>query len=154
MTSSRGTTFTRSLTSTYSLTIFVNWALKRVRPQEVEKFDYKINAKVNSIDKNAIAYSSVWNEIEDAKFLSSLLNNNIKVRYNKKDIQTGDLFLSKGSMIIYKGDQIIENFEDILFKEAKNFNIKLSSIYSGISISGPDLGSDSVKLIKNKKIWI
>ena len=121
---------------------------------EVEKLDYKINTKDNSIDKNAIAYGSVWNEIEDAKFLSSLLNNNIKVRYNKKDIQTGDLFLSKGSMIIYKGDQIIENFEDILFKEAKNFNIKLSSIYSGISISGPDLGSDSVKLIKNKKIAI
>ena len=122
--------------------------------KEVEKLDYKINTKDNSIDKNAIAYGSVWNEIEDAKFLSSLLNNNIKVRYNKKDIQTGDLFLSKGSMIIYKGDQIIENFEDILFKEAKNFNIKLSSIYSGISISGPDLGSDSVKLIKNKKIAI
>ena len=121
---------------------------------EVEKFDYKINAKVNSIDKNAIAYASVWNEIDDAKFLSSLLINNIKVRYNKKDIQTGELFLSKGSMIIYKGDQIIEDFEDILFKEAKNFNIKLSSIYSGISISGPDLGSDSVKLIKNKKIAI
>ena len=122
--------------------------------KEVEKLDYKINTKDNSIDKNAIAYASVWNEIEDAKFLSSLLNNNIKVRYNKKDIQTGDLFLSKGSMIIYKGDQIIEDFEDILFKEAKNFNIKLSSIYSGISISGPDLGSDSVKLIKNKKIAI
>ena len=122
--------------------------------KEVEKLDYKINTKDNSIDKNAIAYASVWNEIEDAKFLSSLLINNIKVRYNKKDIQTGDLFLSKGSMIIYKGDQIIENFEDILFKEAKNFNIKLSSIYSGISISGPDLGSDSVKLIKNKKIAI
>tara|TARA_B100001142_G_scaffold290588_1_gene308142 strand:- start:241 stop:2703 length:2463 start_codon:yes stop_codon:yes gene_type:complete len=122
--------------------------------KEVEKFDYKINAKVNSIDKNAIAYASVWNEIDDAKFLSSLLINNIKVRYNKKDIQTGELFLSKGSMIIYKGDQIIEDFEDILFKEAKNFNIKLSSIYSGISISGPDLGSDSVKLIKNKKIAI
>ena len=121
---------------------------------EVEKFDYKINAKVNSIDKNAIAYASVWNEIDDAKFLSSLLINNIKVRYNKKDIQTGDLFLSKGSMIIYKGDQIIEDFEDILFKEAENFKIKLSSIYSGISISGPDLGSDSVKLIKNKKIAI
>ena len=122
--------------------------------KEVEKLDYKINTKDNSIDKNAIAYGSVWNEIEDAKFLSSLLNNNIKVRYNKKDIQTGDLFLSKGSMIIYKGDQIIEDFEDILFKEAKNFNIKLSSIYSGISISGPDLGSNSVKLIKNKKIAI
>ena len=122
--------------------------------KEVKKLDYKINTKDNSIDKNAIAYASVWNEIEDAKFLSSLLNNNIKVRYNKKDIQTGDLFLSKGSMIIYKGDQIIEDFEDILFKEAKNFNIKLSSIYSGISISGPDLGSDSVKLIKNKKIAI
>tara|TARA_B000000477_G_scaffold52846_1_gene44459 strand:- start:397 stop:2859 length:2463 start_codon:yes stop_codon:yes gene_type:complete len=121
---------------------------------EVEKFDYKINAKVNSIDKNAIAYASVWNEIDDAKFLSSLLINNIKVRYNKKDIQTGDLFLSKGSMIIYKGDQVIEDFEDILFKEAENFKIKLSSIYSGISISGPDLGSDSVKLIKNKKIAI
>ena len=122
--------------------------------KEVKKLDYKKNEKVNLHDKSAIAYATIWNEIGDAKFLSSLLSKNIRVRHNKKDIQTGNLYLSKGSMIIYKGDQVVENFEEILFKEAENFNIELSSIYSGISNSGPDLGSDSVELIKNKKVAI
>ena len=43
---------------------------------ENEKFS------VNSIDKNAIAYALKWNHLNDAKFLSNLLKNKIKVRYN------------------------------------------------------------------------
>ena len=121
---------------------------------KIIKSEYKTNIKSNSKNNDAIAYASVWNEINDAKFLSSLLKNNIKVRFNKKDIKSGKLNLTKGSLIIYKGDQTIENFENILFLEANRFNIEILDIYTGISTSGPDLGSDSVKLIKDKKIAV
>ena len=72
--------------------------------EKIIKSEYKTNIKSNSKNNDAIAYASVWNEINDAKFLSSLLKNNIKVRFNKKDIKSGKLNLTKGSLIIYKGD--------------------------------------------------
>ena len=122
--------------------------------KKIEITDFNENKTVNAIDKNAIAYAGIWNHINDAKFLSNLIENKIKVRYNEKVIKNGKLTLPRGSMIIYKGDQNQENYEKILLELADKNNIELHSIYSGISEFGPDLGSDSVKLIKEKKIAI
>ena len=122
--------------------------------KKIEITDFNENKIVNVIDKNAIAYAGVWNHMNDARFLSGLINNKIKVRYNEKVIKNGKLTLPRGSMIIYKGDQDQENYEKILLELADKNNIELHSIYSGISEFGPDLGSDSVKLIKKKKVAI
>ena len=122
--------------------------------KKIEIIDFNENKIVNVLDKNAIAYAGIWNHINDAKFLSNLIENKIKVRYNEKVIKNGKLTLPRGSMIIYKGDQNQENYEKILLELADKNNIKLHSIYSGISEFGPDLGSDSVKLIKEKKVAI
>ena len=122
--------------------------------KKIEITDFNENKIVNVIDKNAIAYAGVWNHMNDARFLSGLINNKIKVRYNEKVIKNGKLTLPRGSMIIYKGDQNQENYETILLELADKNNIELHSIYSGISEFGPDLGSDSVKLIKEKKVAI
>ena len=81
-----------------------------------------------------------------------MIENEIKVRYTEKIIKNGSLTLPRGSLIIYKGDQTNGNYEKTLFELANNNNIKLNSIYSGISEYGPDLGSDSVKLIKEKNV--
>ena len=122
--------------------------------KKIEITDFNENKIVNVLDKNAIAYAGIWNHINDAKFLSNLIENKIKVRYNEKVIKNGKLTLPRGSMIIYKGDQNQENYEKILLELADKNNIELHSIYSGISEFGPDLGSDSVKLIKEKKVAI
>ena len=122
--------------------------------KKIEIFEYKVNSIENTVDDNAIAYASIWNHMNDAKFLSNLIENNIKVRYNEKIIKNGKLTLPRGSMIIYKGDQSMKDYEKILLDLANDNNIKLHSIYSGISESGPDLGSESVKLVKRKKVAI
>ena len=122
--------------------------------KKIEITDFNENKIVNAIDKNAIAYAGIWNHINDAKFLSNLIENKIKVRFNEKVIKNGKLTLPRGSLIIYKGDQNQENYEKILLELADKNNIELHSIYSGISEFGPDLGSDSVKLIKEKKVAI
>ena len=122
--------------------------------KKIEITDFNENKIVNTIDNNAIAYAGIWNHINDAKFLSNLIENKIKVRFNEKVIKNGKLTLPRGSLIIYKGDQNQENYEKILLELADKNNIELHSIYSGISDFGPDLGSDSVKLIKEKKVAI
>ena len=118
--------------------------------KKIELKKYKEKKVENLVDKKAIAYAGIWNHINDAKFLSNLIENEIKVRYTEKIIKNGSLTLPHGSLIIYKGDQTNRNYEKILLELADNYKIQLHSIYSGISESGPDLGSDSVKLIKKK----
>ena len=108
----------------------------------------------NSLDQNAIAYAGVWNHMNDARFLSGLINNKIKVRYNEKVIKNSEVHLPRGSYIIYKGDQIIKNCDEIILNLAEKNKIKLNNIYTGMSEIGPDLGSESVKLIKEKKVAI
>jgi len=122
--------------------------------KKIETSEYKENKVENIIDEDAVAYASIWNHMNDAKFLSNLIENKIKVRYNEKIIRNGDLTLPRGSVIIYKGDQTDLVYEKVLFELADKNNIKLYPIYSGMSEFGPDLGSDSVKLVKNKKIAI
>ncbi len=122
--------------------------------KKIETSEYKENKAENIIDEDAVAYASIWNHMNDAKFLSNLIENKIKVRYNEKIIRNGDLTLPRGSVIIYKGDQTDLVYEKVLFELADKNNIKLHPIYSGMSEFGPDLGSDSVKLVKNKKIAI
>lgn len=122
--------------------------------KKIELKKYKEKKVENLVDKKAIAYAGIWNHINDAKFLSNLIENEIKVRYTEKIIKNGSLTLPHGSLIIYKGDQTNRNYEKILLELADNYKIQLHSIYSGISESGPDLGSDSVKLIKEKNVAI
>ncbi len=122
--------------------------------KKINILDYNSKKANNNLDKTAIAYASVWNHINDAKFLCDLIENEIKVRYNEKVIQTGNIELPRGSIIIYKGEQKMINFEKNLIESARKYNIKLHPIYSGISKSGPDLGSDSVKLIRENKVGI
>ena len=122
--------------------------------KKIELSEYLEKKIENNLDKNAIAYAGIWNHMNDARFLSSLINNKVKVRYNEKLIKNGGLNLSRGSYIIYKGDQIIENYDEIISKLADKNKIKLNNIYTGMSEIGPDLGSDSVKLIREKKVAI
>ena len=109
---------------------------------------------LNSFDENAIAYGLKWDHMNDAKFLSNILKNKIKVRYNKTEFTTNGTKYNPGSLIIYKGDQTNESIFNKVVKIANDYNRKLNPIYTGMSEKGPDLGSSSIELIKNKNIAI
>ena len=113
-----------------------------------------VTSTINSVDENAIAYGTKWDHLNDAKFLSNLLRNKIKVRYNKIEFKSNGIKYNPGSLIIYKGDQTDESKFDKAVKIANNYNRKLNPIYTGMSEKGPDLGSSSIELIKNKNIAI
>ena len=65
-----------------------------------------------------------------------------------------EVHLPRGSYIIYKGDQIIKNYDEIILNLADKNKIKLDNIYTGMSEIGPDLGSESVKLVRKRKVAI
>ena len=108
----------------------------------------------NTIDNMAIAYGVKWNHLNDAKFLTDLLVTKLKVRFNKSEFINNGIKYNPGSLIIYKGDQNNESMFNEVIGLANKHNRKLNPIYSGMSEEGPDLGSSSIELIKNKNIAI
>ncbi|MCK7590008.1 M14 family metallopeptidase [Subsaxibacter sp. CAU 1640] len=112
---------------------------------------------LNSKNENAVAYLSKWNHLKDAKFLSELLKQNIKVRFTEKSFTTAstDQTFDRGSLIITRGDNsAIKDFDDKIIDAANKFRRIVTSVSSGFSKSGPDFGSPDVKLVTKPKIAI
>ena len=76
--------------------------------------DVIVDTSQIKIEKNAYAYLSKWNSLEDASFLAELLHKNIRVRFSEKDFSVEGNSYKKGTLIILKADN----------KKMKNFIIK------------------------------
>jgi len=113
------------------------------------------NVSKNSVAplKNAYGYVSDWNSLKDAKFLSTLLGKNIKVRFTHEPFaQNGNTF-RRGSLIILQRDNNhIENFTSVLSNIVVKKQQSLTAINTGFSDVFPDMGSSSVRLIVKPKI--
>ena len=125
-----------------------------VTTKSIVESKYSDLIKENKYDEKAIAYGVKWNHLKDAKFLTDLLTTKLKVRFNKTELVNNGIKYNPGSLIIYKGDQNNESMFKEVIGLANKHNRKLNPIYSGMSDNGPDLGSSSIKLIKNKNIAI
>ena len=125
-----------------------------VTNKDVPSAKYEKLFKKNTIDHMVIAYGVKWNHLKDAKFLTDLLVTNLKVRFNKGEFVNNGTKYNPGSLIIYKGDQTSQTMFNQVIDIANKHNRKLNPIYSGMSEEGPDLGSSSIELIKNKNIAI
>lgn len=113
------------------------------------------NISQNSIAplENAYGYVSEWNSMKDAKFLSTLLGKNIKVRFNHEPFaQNGNTF-KRGSLIILQRDNThIKNFTSVLNEIVSEKQQQLTAIHTGFSDVFPDMGSSSIRLIVKPKI--
>lgn len=107
----------------------------------------------NKISKTATAYMVNWDHMEDARFLTDLLNQNIKVRFTEKPIRTEGKYFDRGSLIIARGDnKKAQDFDKIILNTAHKYKRILTPVQSGFSDDGPDFGSPDVKLINRPKI--
>lgn len=122
--------------------------------KKIEKFNYTNTKNKNEVSVNTLAYACKWEHLNDATFLSDLIKNNIKVRYSEKIIENSEVTLPRGSLIIYMGEQKIKNYEKTILEIANIHNVKLYPLNSGLSDSGPDLGSADIKLINKKNVAI
>lgn len=106
-------------------------------------------------NSNSPAYVAPWNTVKDAAFLSQLLQNGIRVRFTEKSFTSGGDTFDRGSLIITQSDnKSIEDLHKKITDLANASEITLSSLYSGFSYSGVDLGSPDVKEIKMPKVAV
>jgi len=109
----------------------------------------------NTINTNAYAYISKWNDVKDASFLGELLQENIHVRFtNKTTIVEGKTF-EPGSLIILKLDnQKDKEFANKVVQIGDKHQRKLVSVSTGFSDNGVDFGSYGVATINQQKVAV
>lgn len=104
-------------------------------------------------DPDAYAYLCNWNSMKDARFLSSLLKADIRVRYSEEPFTVSGKEFDAGSLIINKGDNTRhKNLLQKLSAIAKEHKQEITSTPTGYVDKGRDFGSSSVKMIRSNKV--
>ncbi|WP_046745887.1 M14 family metallopeptidase [Kordia zhangzhouensis] len=104
---------------------------------------------------NSTAFITPWNSIKDAAFLSDALQNGIRVRFTEKPLTTNGQTFAQGSLIFTKSDhKNKEDYTKTLMNLVEKHSIKLTSLSSGFSDNGVDLGSPDIKEIKMPKVAV
>ena len=109
----------------------------------------------NTTNPAGPGYIAKWNSMNDAAFMTDLLQHNIRVRFSEKDFSNGTENFKKGSIIITKSDnQKNSTYDKTVIDIANAHNRKIYTVSSSFSNSGVDFGSPDVKLINNQKIAV
>ncbi|WP_026809645.1 M14 family metallopeptidase [Arenibacter latericius] len=109
----------------------------------------------NDLPKNAYAYIADWTSMKDARFLSELIKQNIRIRYANHPFTVNGKAFNRGSLIITTADnKNHKTFVTSLEAVSKKHQIKLTATESGFVEKGKDFGSSSVPMITDSKIAI
>ena len=112
------------------------------------------NSVVNTAS-NASGYISKWDSMEDARFLSALLKEGIKVRFSTLEFENGDQKFNPGSLVITKSDnRTLQDFNSKTIEIANKFGRQLTAANTGFSKSGPDFGSSEIKIINQPRVGV
>ncbi|MDP5094008.1 MAG: M14 family metallopeptidase, partial [Polaribacter sp.] len=106
----------------------------------------------NLVDKNAYAFISKWNSLDDAVFLGDLLEENMTPRFSEKPFSIEGKSYERGTLIILRNDNKSANFDEKLIEIANKNQRKLQVVSTGFVSAGADFGSPSVKPINKQKI--
>ncbi|HEX8377267.1 MAG TPA: M14 metallopeptidase family protein [Pedobacter sp.] len=104
--------------------------------------------------QNAVAYVANWGSVAEVGFLTSLLKNNIKVRYSEMPFEVAGKKFNSGSLIITQAgnEKLGSNWGSTIRNLAKEAGIIIQPILTGFMEKGADLGSDKIKFIQKPKI--
>ena len=107
----------------------------------------------NSANPNAAGYITKWNSMQDARFLSELVKNDLKVRFSEVPFESNGKKFEPGSLIITKSDnRKIEDFDSMVVEIANSFERQLLTAETSFAGSGPDFGSSDIKILNNQKV--
>lgn len=118
---------------------------EKLEPTQVES-----NKSNNIIQSNQYAYLVDYNSFHSVVFLSKLLKNGIKVRFAEKDFTFNNKKFFKGTLIVLKNDNF--NHVNDFIQFAKDMNMEVTSVSSGMMDQGVDFGSDKIHLLKKPSV--
>ena len=107
----------------------------------------------NTSSPMAAGYIAKWNSLQDAEFLSALLQADIKVRFSENELSFGGKNFGRGSLIITRSDNKSNpDFDKTLIEIANEMDRQLYASPTSYADILTDFGSQYVHLIKNKKV--
>jgi hypothetical protein len=113
----------------------------------------------SNIEQKAYAYAFEWHHFLAPKLLNELLNKGIKAKVATKSFSSllnsnGEVIskdFSRGSIIIPAGIQTQKKWREIVIQSSQRIDIPLSSIQTGLTVKGIDIGSGSFRLLNPVK---
>lgn len=117
-----------------------------------------VSPSSSTLPEDAYAYAFSWEDYQAPKLLQALLAENVQVRVAGKAFaaktERGDISFAAGSMIVPMGLQQPENVHLLLAEQAQKLHVKVWPISSGLTSQGIDLGSRSMRPVKQPKVLI
>ena len=112
------------------------------------------------INQQAYTYAFEWHHFLAPKLLNELLNKGIKAKVATKPfssrLKNNGKVINKdfavGSIIIPAGIQTQKEWRDIVFKSSQKIDIPISSLHTGLTVKGIDIGSGSFRLLNPIKV--
>jgi hypothetical protein len=106
----------------------------------------------NVSQEEAYAYITDWNGMNDARFLSDILQHGIRVRFAENPFTLNGQAYTRGTLIITKGDNSPKLFNETLITIANTHQKYLTATKTGMVEKGNDFGSSYVKMIQAPKV--
>ncbi len=96
------------------------------------------------------AYLARWNSLQDVRFLSRLLQQGVKLRVADEPFETEGQKYGRGTLIIARtgNERLGPRFDQLVHAQADSAGVTVQAVQSGLSTTGGDLGSRSVRPLK------
>jgi hypothetical protein len=112
------------------------------------------------IDHQAYTYAFEWHHFLAPKLLNELLNKGIKAKVATKPfssrLKNKGIVASKdfavGTIIMPAGIQTQKDWRDIVIQSSQKIDIPISSLHTGLTVKGIDIGSGSFRLLNPVKV--
>lgn len=99
-------------------------------------------------------YAIEWNGMNGARFLSEMLQNNIKVETSEIDFQQNGKDYKKGTLLILRNENNTKPIDKIMETASREYQLSVSELSSGKVDKGGDFGSSVVKYINAPKVGL
>ncbi|UOQ65265.1 M14 family metallopeptidase [Hymenobacter volaticus] len=108
-----------------------------------------------TVDK-PYAYVARWNNLQDIRFLSRLLQQRVKVRVASRPFESEGQKYQPGTLVITRtGNEALgARFDQLIRAQADSVGVLVQAVKSGFSTSGADLGSGYVRSIGKPNIAV
>jgi hypothetical protein len=124
----------------------------KIAPDTTKMDIHRISNEVRS--PKPYAYVANFYGFDELKFMATLYNKNIKVRYSLKPFVLNGNNFNRGSLIVARGDNkdTEVEFDKTVITAANECQVKLIPTITGLVDSGKDFGSEYTPLMKKKSV--
>ena len=107
----------------------------------------------SSVQADAYAYLAPWESMQDAAFLGDLIEAGLLVRYASSPFAIEGNAYPAGTLVITRADNRKKNdLAATVRRLADQHSVSVTSIQTGFSEQGQDLGSDAMRIVEAPKI--